>query len=232
MHGRDFIVLERWWIFSSSSSLPLAVEGSVLIIPGSGLWSDSCPRLQVPEATHIMLKVLDVCECLLIGLKAKSGKNLPFCCCSLRPLFCVISWLTGTFNPFGTKARIKARSALDFSCQARVSYFWHEGITTEHLLFFIIIRSQTNVYLSQNLHHTSRAVCIWKIENTTWNNPFEGGGSASLRLVFIPQQNKYANQHRPGSQRERKKTFFLYLLDNSWHSSRGAHKFQAASEWC
>lgn len=103
------------------------------------------------------------------------GKNLPFCCFSLRPLFCVISWLTGTFNSFGTKARIKARSALDFSCQARVSYFWHEGITTEHLLFFIIIRSQTNVYLSQTLHHISGTVCIWKIENTTWNNLFEGG---------------------------------------------------------
>lgn len=111
-----------------------------------------------------------VSGCVRIGLKAKWGENLPFCCFSRRPLFRVISWLTGTFNPFGTKSRIRDQPQIFLA-----PYFWHGGKATEHLLFFIIITSQTNVYLSQNLHHTSRTVCVWKIENTTWNNLFEGG---------------------------------------------------------
>lgn len=155
-------------------------------------------------------------------LESRNRKNLPFCCFSLRPLFWIISWLTGMFNPFGTSVRIKARSSLRFflpSLPYRISHtkelqkstfyfcFW---LSSDHRQMFTWVKTCIGLWEL----HASGKLRMWPEithlkENTT-----------SLR-PRIPQQSKYANQRTPGPQGEKKAGFiFLSLMENSWHSSR------------
>lgn len=147
-------------------------------------------------------------------LESKIRKNLPFCCLSLHPLFWIISWLTGTFNPFGTKARIKARSASDLSLLSP-PYRISDTKELQQSTYFLLSSDHRQMFT-----WVKTCITLWELRasgklRTQPEITRLKGNTTSLRLKLIPQQNKYINnQHTPRSQGEKKKVvFFLYL---SW----------------
>lgn len=153
-------------------------------------------------------------------LESKIRKNLPFCCFSLRPLFWIISWLTGTFNPFGTKARIKARSASDLSLPSP-PYRISDTKELQQSTYFLLSSDHRQMFT-----WVKTCITLWELRasgklRTRPEITRLKGNTTSLRLELIPQQNKYINnQHTPRSQGEKKGVFFVSLMENSWHSSR------------